>query len=288
MIEEARIAVVQIGSKVAAINPQDKDENVKRIIEKIELLGEHNDLVVFPETCVSGYIPVPFSAKSKVELWEVADDLQTSVAFRNIFKASEQTDCLFIFGFIERSRIKYEVYDSAALVAQGKILGIYRKVHLGGEEHHYFIPGPEPEVFKTRIGIIGMSICYDMVFPEQARVLGIKGAEIIVFSSGWANIGNLRLYARYFPVARALENQVHVIFCNSVGVSEFKEKKLRIYGESKIVSATGEIVAESTTDREEVITGILKRSDLEKAVCVLPVFRDRHVETYSVLNKHYD
>lgn len=287
MIEKVRVAVVQIGAKVAALNPEEKDENVKRIIENIQRLGKDNDLVVFPELCVSGYIPVPFSAKSKLKLWEIADDLQTSAAVRDILKATEGTDCLFIFGFAERSRIKYEVFNSAALVSQGKLLGVHRKVHLGGEELHYFIPGSALQVFSTRIGNIGIGLCYDMVFPEEARVLGIRGAEIIVFSCGFADIGNLKLYARFLPVARALENQAHVIFCNSVGESEFKGVKFRFYGESRIVSATGEIVAESVTDEEDVITGILKKSDIEKAVSILPVFRDRRIETYSSLTRPY-
>ncbi len=287
MKEEVTVALVQMAAKQAVFNAEDRDENIKHIVEHIKSLGKDNELVVFPELATCGYTPFGYSAKSKLRLWEVAEDFESTTGMREILKATEGSDCLFIFGFAERSRIKYDVYDSTALVTQGKVLGVHRKIHLGGEEGHYFTPGPEPEVFRTKIGNIGMGVCYDMVFPEEPRVLAVKGAEIMVFPAGWADLGNLKLMSKALPVARAVENQTFVIFCNGVGLVGKKEFQLSFMGGSRIVSPTGEVVAESTTDQEEVITGVLRKRELEKGVSIFFIFRDRQIGTYLPLTQPY-
>lgn len=116
-----------------------------------------------------------------------------------------------------------------------------------------------------------------LVFPEIARILAVKGSEMIVFISSWGTAGNIRLYGKCLPVARALENQAHVVFCNDVSDVVWKKLTSHHYGESKIVSSTGEIVVESATDQEEVITGRLVKSELEKGASILSVFRDRRL-----------
>jgi N-carbamoylputrescine amidase len=287
MIDEVRVAVVQMASKQAIYEPKTRSRNVERIVEKIKQLGKTNDLLVFPELCTTSYIPLSYSPEYKIKFWNLSEDLDNSPIVQEILKATKEIDCLCIFGFAERSRIKYEVFDSAALVALGKIIGVYRKVHLACEENHYFIPGNETVTFKTKIGTIGIGICYDMVFPESARILALKGSEITIFISSWGTVGNIKFYGRFLPVARALENQTYVIFCNDVGEIEWKGRRSKHYGESKIISPTGEIVAESVTDQEEVITGILKRTDLEKGVSILPVFRDRRPDVYNPLIEPY-
>lgn len=287
MQEEIKVALVQMAAKQAVFDPGASDENVKRLVDYIQSLGKDNDLVIFPELATCGYTPFGYSAKSRIRMWEAADDFESTTGMRKILKATEESDCLFIFGFAERSVVKYDVFDSTALVTRGKVLGVHRKIHLGGEEGHFFTPGAEPDVFKTRIGNIGMGVCYDMVFPEMARVLAVKGAEIMVFPAGWADLGNLKLMSNVLPVARAVENQTFVIFCNGVGLVGKEKFQLSFMGHSRIASPTGEIVVESTTDQEEVITGVLRKSELEKGASIFFIFRDRQIGTYLPLTQPY-
>jgi len=287
MIDELKVAVVQMPAKQAVFNPGAKDENVKHIVSYIQSLGKANDLVVFPELATCGYTPFGYSAKYKIRLWEAADDFENSTGMREILESTKEMDCLFVIGFAERTRIKYDFYNSAALIMRGDILGIHRKIHLAGEEGHFFTPGPEPKVFRTRIGNIGIGLCYDMVFPEMVRVLAIKGAEIVIFPAGWADVGNLRLMSKVLPVARAVENQTFVIFCNGVGVVGTERFQLRFIGGSRIVSPTGTVLAESTTDREEVVTAVLKKGELEEGASIFFIFRDRQIGTYQPLTYPY-
>ncbi len=289
MIEEVKVALVQMIAEQAMFDAERKKRNVERIVEKIRTLGKEHELIVFPELCTTGYIPAAYSPKYATRFWDISDDVseEMSPSINDIIKATEGLDCVCAFGFSEKSRIKYHIYDSVALVAEGKLLGVYRKIHPGTEEVHYFIPGSSAEVYKTRIGKIGIGICYDMMFPEQARVRGVKGAEMIIFPSGVNDYASLKLMGKILPVARALENEAFVMFCNGVGICEWREVKFCLYGESKIVSPRGQIIAESTSDNEEIITGILKRSELEQAAGAFPVFRDRQPATYGPLTQSY-
>ena len=110
---------------------------------------------------------------------------------------------------------------------------------------------------------------------------------MIIFPSGVTDYASLKLMGKILPVARALENEVFVMFCNGVGICEWREVKFSLYGESKIVSPRGQIIAESTSDNEEVITGTLKRSELEQAAGAFPVFRDRQPGAYTPLTQPY-
>ena len=287
MIDELKVAAVQMPVKQVVFNSAAKDENVEHIVSYIRSLGKGNDLVVFPELATCGYTPFGYSAKYKIKLWEAADDFENSSDMHEILESTKETDCLFVIGFAEKTRIKYDFYNSAALVMRGNVLGIHRKIHLAGEEGHFFTPGPEPKVFRTRIGNIGMGLCYDMVFPEMARVLAVKGAEIMIFPAGWADIGNLSLISKVLPVARAVENQTFTIFCNGVGVVGTEHFHISFMGESRIVSPTGTVLAESTTDREEVVTALLKKRDLEEGASIYFIFRDRQIGSYQPLTQPY-
>lgn len=93
------------------------------------------------------------------------------------------------------------------------------------EENHSFIPGPGPRVLECRLGRVGRMICYDVRFPETARLLALQGAEVLIVVSHWADIGNLKRLGEIRPVARAIENQVPVVFCNGVGELRVREHR---------------------------------------------------------------
>ncbi|MGH7936809.1 MAG: carbon-nitrogen hydrolase family protein, partial [Chthoniobacterales bacterium] len=184
-----------------------------------------------------------------------------------------------IVGFMEAASLRHEMFNSVALLEDGKVRGVYRKVHLPVEENHYFLPCDQTVVLDSRAGRIGLIVCYDMVFPESARLAALQGAEILCVPSNWLAIEDLRRLGEVLPVARALEEQMHVIFANGVGELEVRGKTWRLYGESAIVSATGEVIARAGAD-EALLEGFLPRDDLARAAHVFPLLRDRRPDVY--------
>jgi N-carbamoylputrescine amidase len=183
---------------------------------------------------------------------------------------------------MESSSMRHEMHNSVALCQDGEILAVYRKVHLPVEENHYFVPGDRDVVVDTRIGRVALSICYDLVFPESARAAALQGAEILLVCSNWLGIANLPRLGAVLPVARALEEQLHVVFVNGVGELEVRGRRWNLFGASTVVSATGAVVAAAGPD-EQVLDAQLWCSDLDEAALVFPVLRDRRPDVYAPL-----
>lgn len=149
-------------------------------------------------------------------------------------------------GIAEKSRRAGVVYDSSVLISpQGRLLASYRKIHLADDfEKGLFAPGRKTSVVSTKLGGLGLMICYDQVFPELARRLAMSGAQIILHSSAWSNIPRrmdwgAREY-RVFSNARAMENTVFLISSNRVGV----EGEFRFVGQTRVIAPWGEVLAE--------------------------------------------
>ncbi|MEW6082166.1 MAG: nitrilase-related carbon-nitrogen hydrolase [Bacillota bacterium] len=126
-----------------------------------------------------------------------------------------------VFGFAERGA-GGKMYNSAAVVERstGKA-HVYRKVHLFGKEGLYVEPGGDYPVFDLDVGRVGVLICFDSEFPEVARTLALKGAQILICPT--ANMVPFEPYQEVYMRARAMENHVHTAVCNTVGASgEYK------------------------------------------------------------------
>jgi predicted amidohydrolase len=137
------------------------------------------------------------------------------------------------------------IYDSSVLLSsQGKLLGKYRKIHLAGAyEKGIFSPGADAVVVSTKMGGIGLAICYDQVFPELARRLALAGADIVLHSSAWSDFPRKMDWgARDYGVlstARAMENTVFFVSSNRTGV----EGKFRFVGQTRVIAPWGEVLA---------------------------------------------
>lgn len=133
--------------------------------------------------------------------------------FRRMSEWSKLHSAYIIYGFAELSD---KIYNSAALIAPDGLVGIYRKVHLFDRENLLFAPGNLGfPVFKLPMGNVGIMICFDWMYPESARSLALKGAQII------AHPANLVL--QHCPdaiVTRCLENRVFIATADRVGNEE--------------------------------------------------------------------
>src|SRR5438552_1844784 len=178
-------------------------------IQKIEHLTENKyfDLLVIPELANSGYF---FSEISEVE--KASEEIPGGEFCTALKKICAQKNAYIVSGICERFEDKF--YNSSILVHPSGEINTYRKIHLFNEEKLWFQPGDlklevyqiEGEFGKVKIG---MMICYDWIYPEIARTLALKGAQIICHP---ANL--VMPYCQDAMFTRALENHVFTITAN--------------------------------------------------------------------------
>ena len=179
-------------------------------------------------------------------------------------------------------------YNSAAVLdSDGSYLGKYRKNHLphvapGFWEKFYFRPGNLGyPVFDTARGKVGVYICYDRHFPEGARALGLAGAEIVFNPS--ATVAGLSEYLWGLEQpAHAAANGYFLGAINRVGVEQPWEIG-EFYGSSYFCNPKGQIVAQGSRDRDEVIAADLDLDEIAEVRTIWQFYRDRRPDTYGGL-----
>jgi N-carbamoylputrescine amidase len=191
--------------------------------------------------------------------------------------------------FFERAN--NAAFNSVAIIdADGTVLGVFRKSHIpdgpGYSEKYYFNPGDTGfRVWDTKVGRIGLAICWDQWFPEAARVLALRGAEVILYPTAIGSEPHDPTYDSSRHWQRVMQghagaNLVPVVAANRVGVETGRQHTLTFYGTSFIAGPTGEVIVEADRTSESVITA---EFDLD-AVAALRhswgVFRDRRPKLY--------
>lgn len=194
--------------------------------------------------------------------------------------------------FFERAN--NAAFNSVAVIdADGSVLGIYRKSHIpdgpGYSEKYYFNPGDTGfRVWDTAVGRVGIGICWDQWFPECARVLALRGAEVILYptaigsephDSSW---DSSRHWQRVMQ-GHAGANLVPVVAANRFGLEKGQQHELTFYGTSFIAGPTGEIVTEAGRDDETVLTATFDLDAVAELRHGWGVFRDRRPELYRPL-----
>jgi predicted amidohydrolase len=172
------------------------------------------DVVLLPELISCGYM-----FTSPEEAAAAAIDLDHPL-LSGWAQAAGRGGAVVIGGFAERGADGL-VYNSAAVVDGGGVIGVYRKCHLWDREKLWFSPGDEPpRVFETAHGRIGVLVCYDLEFPEMTRTLGLAGAELIAVPTNWPRVE--RPDGEHWPevtiaMAAARVNRVFIACCDRVG-----------------------------------------------------------------------
>jgi predicted amidohydrolase len=250
---------------VAAIQmnciPADLGANLRKAKSLIDAAVERGaQLIVLPELFNTGYRV----EEKDVELAESIPGTTTEW-----MKQLAQECNVYITGAIlETGESNGLVYDTAVLVGPEGVMGRYRKTHLWDTENTRFAKGDEFPVFETPWGKIGLQICYEVGFPEGARIMTLKGANIIVYPSAF---GSARLYAWDLATrARALENGAYVIAANRTGT----EKEVTTFGgHSRIIGPCGNVLEEAKQDDDVIVAEI----DLQKVIDqrrTIPYLRD--------------
>lgn len=255
-------------------NPEfgEVERNVSRALElasKVEA-----DLLVFPELFNTGYLFL-----GKEEVAKLAEDLD-GYTVRELSKFSEDTATSIVAGFAERDGDRF--YNSAVVIDErGEVRGVYRKTHLFYEEKLHFEPGDTGfRVFEVSGMRVGVMICYDWRFPEAARTLAMKGAQVIAHPSN--------LVVPFGPDAdlvRAVENRVFIILSDRSGVEERGGKRLEYMGRSLIVDPGMKVLAQAPKEGEHVMVAEIdpKFADNKRINEFNDVFDDRRPDFYEGL-----
>ena len=190
---------------------------------------ERADLYVLPELFNTGY---NFTDRKEAALLAEAP---TGRTFEVLSGFAKKRGCYVVYGFAETAAV---TYNSAALVGPNGLVGLYRKVHLYNKETTLFAPGDLGfPVFALPFGNVGMMVCFDWLFPESARSLALRGADLIAHPSN--------LVMPHCPdamVTRCLENRVFSATANRVGIEDRGGHSFSFIGRSEIVTPRGEII----------------------------------------------
>lgn len=166
---------------------------------------------------------------------------------------------------------------------RGGMAGKYYKTHLFGliHEDKNIEPGKALKTVKTPWGLIGLSVCYDLRFPEVFRSYALKGVNIVLSPMAFAypKLHHWKALIR----ARAIENQIFMVGINQVGSEDFgHEGKLVYFGDSVIVDPWGEIIAEASETKEELITATIDTDKVAEVRSRMKVLDDRRPDIYEL------
>jgi predicted amidohydrolase len=212
------------------------------------------DLFVLPELFNTGYNFVDVTEVDRLS------ENTSGYTFDLISSFARRKSCYVVYGFVEKA---VRLYNSAAIVGPYGMMGLYRKVHLYNRETLFFSPGDLGfPVFSLPIGRIGMMICFDWIYPESARTLAVKGAQLIAHPSN--------LVMPYCPdamVTRSIENRVFCATADRVGVENRAGVAFKFIGNSEIVSTRGQILQRLGPEAEGVaVADIDLRQASEKTI----------------------
>ncbi|MCP4904803.1 MAG: carbon-nitrogen hydrolase family protein [bacterium] len=215
--------LVTVGSVNFDSIPRDKTATLEKILDFVRDASHQGcDLVVFPELALNAWGECEeCSAEGRPCGWHLEQaELIPGPATEIVGSLARELDIHVIFGMEERD--PYDagtLYNSAVLIAPEGVVGAYRKIHLGIPlETDRFTPGDRVPVFETRLGAIGISICYDFYNnPELSRILALKGARILVNPTGSSDLPGKGPMITYTTLVRAQENLVYVVSSNRVG-----------------------------------------------------------------------
>jgi predicted amidohydrolase len=271
--DKFKLALCQISSR-----RENKEANLQKIEElTAKAKGEGAELAIFPEMSLTGYV-------LHDQVYGCAETVP-GPSTQKVVEIAQKNGMHIIFGMPELSeKTQATIYNTAVMVGPKGYIGKYRKMYLPThsvfEEKRYFRSGYESGAFQTDIGNIGLTICYDVFFPEVFRLCRLKGAQLMVCIS--ASPAVRRSYFELLTAARALENTAYLAYVNLAGVQD----GLQFWGGSRLVSPTGDVLAKAKYDLEDFVVTEVDLADLRTAETFVPTIRDLRPELYDKLKRY--
>ncbi|CAJ0718963.1 nitrilase family protein [Ralstonia mannitolilytica] len=225
--------------------------NLKRSIAMIEKAADAGArIVVLPELSNTGYV-----FQSRAEAFELAEPVPHGPSSQAWAEVCARRGLILVAGITERDGDR--LYNSAVVLGPSGTLGVYRKLHLWGDENLYFERGDlGVPVFATPYGRIGVAICYDGWFPETFRLAAVQGADLVCVPTNWVPIPGQQPgkppMANILHMAAAHSNSMVIACADRVGT----ERGQPFLGHSLIVSHTGwPVSGPASGSDEEILIG---------------------------------
>jgi N-carbamoylputrescine amidase len=292
MTQEIKVALIQHtykGTKEAT------KSYTKQEILKASQQGAK--LVILQELHQTEY----FCQSEEVTFFQYATTFENDVAYWG--SVAKEAKVVLVTSLFEK-RTEGLYHNTAVVFEQdGSIAGKYRKMHIpddpGFYEKFYFTPGDRGfEPIETSIGKLGVLICWDQWYPEAARAMALKGAEMLIYPTaiGWFDNDTKeekeRQLESWITIQRshAIANGLPLLSCNRTGFEADSSgvlEGIRFWGNSFICGAQGELLASAREAEETILYATLNKKRTKEVRDIWPFLRDRRIEEYHCLLKRY-
>lgn len=291
-MRKVTVAAIQMQcSKVVEENINKADQMVR------QAAAQGANIILLPELFERPY----FCQERRYEYYAYAKPVMENDAVLHFMEVAKELHVVLPISFYEKDG--NVLYNSIAIIdADGTMLGVYRKTHIPDDHYYqekfYFTPGNTGfRVWDTAFGKIGVGICWDQWFPETARAMAVKGAEILLYPTAIGSEPILECdsmpHWRRCMQGHAGSNLMPVMAANRIGeetVTPCEENggqssSLVFYGSSFITDATGELVVSASRDKEEVLVATFDLDAIAEDRLSWGIFRDRRPERYDAITK---
>lgn len=287
--------------KVALIQQKyygSKEETIKVTSEKIKEASQNGaKLVVLQELHQNEY----FCQSEDTAFFDYAASFDNDVKYWS--SVAKENSVVLVTSLFEKRTAG--LYHNTAVVfeSDGSIAGKYRKMHIpddpGFYEKFYFTPGDLGfEPIATSVGKLGVLICWDQWYPEAARLMALKGADMLIYSTaiGWFDGDELdekeRQKEAWITIQRshAIANGIPVLSCNRVGLEKDNSgvmSGIRFWGNSFVTGAHGELLAHANNQDEVILYADIDNERTKAVRDIWPFLRDRRIDAYGNILKRY-
>lgn len=284
-------AVVRVGL-IQMRSSADQIKNLEQSLERIrEAASQGAQIICLQELFLSQY----FCQTEDPSHFQNAEPIPGPTSKR-LGEAARQHSVVLLGSIFERRT--EGIYHNTAVVldADGKLVGSYRKAHIpddpGYYEKFYFTPGDSGfPTHQSRYGRLGVLVCWDQWFPEAARLMALGGAQILFYPTAIGRVPEdsketaqeQRQAWQTIQRSHAIANGIFVAAANRVG----REGGLDFWGSSFICDPFGKIIAEASSDKEEIIYADCDMSLISQTRQNWPFLRDRRIDTYQGITERY-
>jgi N-carbamoylputrescine amidase len=275
-----------------------KETTVTITTQEIKQAAQNGaELVVLQELHQNEY----FCQSEDTKFFDYAADFEQDIAFWS--DVAKENNIVLVTSLFEKRAPG--LYHNTAVVFEkdGSIAGRYRKMHIpddpGFYEKFYFTPGDLGfEPIQTSVGKLGVLVCWDQWYPEAARIMTLKGADLLIYPTaiGWfdedSDEEKSRQLDSWITIQRshAIANGIPVLSCNRVGFEADNSgvmKGIRFWGNSFICGAQGEMLVQADNENETIVYANIEHERTKEVRDIWPFLRDRRIEEYDCLLKRY-
>ena len=294
MAENQRFKVGLVQMAMSAI-PEENERKAASLVREAASRGA--EVVCLPELYRTPY----FCQKEDASLFDLAETIP-GPSTELLSRVAREAGVAVVAPLFEKRAPGLYHNTVAVLDADGSLVGLYRKMHIPDDpafyEKFYFTPGDLGfQAFDVRPGRIGALICWDQWYPEGARLTALRGAVILFYPTaiGWhpnekAEHGAVQRSAwQTIQRGHAIANGVYVAAVNRVGHEVPPEggPGLEFWGSSFLADPFGVVIAEASTDREEILVADVDLEHIENVRRNWPFLRDRRIDAYEGLDRRF-